>query len=57
MAVGECKNGGKIGLKAARVEQNAISVNQCAILCSSWSCTGRLPLTSRDPTGSHARFA
>jgi hypothetical protein len=25
MAVGEGKNGGKIGLKAARVEQNAIS--------------------------------
>jgi hypothetical protein len=26
VAVGECKNGGKIGLKSARVEQNAISV-------------------------------
>jgi hypothetical protein len=25
MAVGEGKNGGKIGLKAARVQQNAIS--------------------------------
>jgi hypothetical protein len=26
MAIGECKNGGKIGLKSARIEQNAISV-------------------------------
>jgi hypothetical protein len=26
VAVGECKNGGKVGLKSARVEQNAISV-------------------------------